>query len=48
MYDYMWSKKLNIRTFVRPGSCVEIRCCPKMSKDANGSTETIELRLFLT
>lgn len=25
----------------------EIRYCPKMSKDANGSTGTIELRLFL-
>jgi diketogulonate reductase-like aldo/keto reductase len=26
---------------------LEIRCCPKMSKDANGSTETIDIRWFL-
>lgn len=23
-------------------------CCPEMSKDANGSTETIDIRWFLT
>jgi len=27
---------------------LEIRCYPKMSKDANGSTETIDIRWFLT
>ncbi len=26
---------------------MEIRCCPEMSKDANGSTETVDIRPFL-
>lgn len=26
---------------------MDIRCCPKMSRDANGSTGTIGMKVFL-
>ncbi len=33
-----------VNTSLGKAPVVEIRCCPKTSKDANGSTRTIDIR----